>query len=198
MADGAETPDRRLCVGVITGAHGVRGQVKIKSFTEFPEDVASYGPVEDRSGKRRFALDIAGETRGQLIVRVEGVRDRNAAEALKGTELYIDRDILPEPDEDEFYHSDLIGLAAETMDGAAYGTVRAMHDFGAGDLIEIALAEGGVVLLPFTREVVPEIDLDAGLVRIAPPAEIVVRPDAHLSEDLSSEDVSSEEGEGER
>ena len=167
--------DSRICVGVIVGAHGVRGLVRVKSFTEEPADIAVYGPLGDAKGARQYALDVTGSAKGVLLARIDGVADRNAAEALKGTELYIDRDALPQPDEDEFYHTDLIGLPALLSDGSAYGTVRALHEFGAGDMIEIALDGGGVSVLPFTRAVVPEIDLEAGHITVEPPVETIAK-----------------------
>ena len=111
----------------------------------------------------------------RALARIDGVADRDAAEALKGTELFIDREALPQPDEEEFYHTDLIGLPALLADGSAYGTVRALHEFGAGDMIEIALEGGGVSVLPFTRAVVPEIDLETGRITVEPPAETIAK-----------------------
>lgn len=170
MAQRAETKDRKVCIGVIAGPHGVNGLVRVKSFTADPEDVAGYGPVTDAAGARRFRIRLTGTARDMLIARIEGVKDRNAAEALRGVELYIDRDRLPEPDEDEFYHADLIGLPARSTDGRELGTVAALYDYGAGDMIEIRLRAGGTELLPFNKMVVPEIDLDRGFVVIEPPA----------------------------
>lgn len=166
--------EQLLCVGVITGAHGVRGQVRVKSFTVEPADVAAYGPLRDAAGAERFELELTGSAKGVLLARIEGVGDRDAAEALKGTELYVPRDVLPDVDEDEFYHTDLIGLAAELADGSAFGTVRALHDFGAGDMIEIDLTDGASVVLPFTHAVVPEVDIEAGRVVVVPPQETTV------------------------
>ena len=162
----------RLCVGVIVGAHGVRGDLRVKSFTADPEDLVSYGPLTDAGGARRFKLRILGAARGLLRVHVDGVEDRTAAEALAGVELYVARERLPAPEEDEFYHADLIGLQVERRDGSFYGTVRALHDFGAGDVIEVALAGGGLAVLPFTAAVVPEVDLAGGRVVIVPPEDI--------------------------
>jgi 16S rRNA processing protein RimM len=173
----AEKADSNVCVGVITGAHGVRGQVRVKSFTAEPTDIAAYGPLRDAAGTREFRLELTGSAKGVLLARIHGVADRDAAEALRGTELYVDREALPEPDEDEFYHADLIGLPAVLADGTPYGTVRMLHDFGAGDMIEIALAAGGIAVLPFTKAVVPEIDLAAGRIVVFPPTEIEVRED---------------------
>jgi len=161
----------RICVGVIVGVHGVRGLVRVKSFTEDPADVAAYGPLYDANGRRRFALGVTGSAKGVLLARIEGVGDRNAAEALKGTELFVDRGALPQTGDDEFYHTDLIGLSAVLADGSLYGKVRALHEFGAGDMIEIILEGGGVSVLPFTKSVVPEIDLDGGRVTVVPPTE---------------------------
>ena len=167
----ADMADSRICVGVIVGAHGVRGLVRVKSFTEEPSDLTAYGPLSDADGGRRFTLTIAGSAKGVLLARLEGVGDRDAADGLRGTELYIDRDALPQTGEDEFYHADLIGLPAVLQDGTEYGTVRALHEFGAGDMIEIALADGGVSVLPFTHAVVPEIDLENGRITVSPPPE---------------------------
>ena len=162
--------NHKLCVGVITVPHGVRGQVRVKSFTVEPRDITRYAPLVDADGEREYRLEFVGHTKGVLLARVDGVCDRNAAETLRGTELFIYRDTLPEPeDEDEFYNADLVGLAAVRPDGSAYGTVKALHDFGAGDMIEFELAESGDVILPFTRAVVPEIDLEKGQLVVDPP-----------------------------
>ena len=176
MSKHADRQDRKVCIGAIAGPHGVKGLVRVKSFTAVPEDVAAYGPVTDASGSRRFTLDLTGFTRNLLIARIEGVSDRNAAEALRGTELYVRRDDLPEAEEDEFYHADLIGLPVRHEDGTAFGTVMALYDHGAGDVIEIRTVDGGTELLSFNREVVPEIDLENGFLVVAPPAETYVRP----------------------
>jgi 16S rRNA processing protein RimM len=162
--------DRRVCVGIVTGAHGVRGAVRLKSFTAEPEDIAAYGPLEDETGERRFALRLVGNAKGVLIAAIAGIDDRDRAEALRGLRLYLPRAALPPPEEEEYYHADLIGLEATLADGTALGTVRAVYDFGAGDTLEIARASGPPVLVPFTRAVVPDIDLDAGRLVIDPPA----------------------------
>ena len=177
MTERAHTEDRKVCIGVIAGPHGVKGQVRLKSFTADPADVAAYGPVTDAAGARTFKLAIAGSARNMLIARIEGVKDRDAAEALRGVELYVDRDRLPEAEEDEFYHADLIGLPVRTADGEAFGTVLALHNYGAGDVIEIRCADGGTEILPFNKEVVPEIDLENGFLVVAPPAETYARPE---------------------
>ncbi len=164
--------ESKVCVGVITGAHGVRGQLRVKSFTQEPRDIAAYGPLHDPEGRRRLELQITGAAKGVLLARIAGIDDRDAAEALRGTELYVARDALPDPDADEFYHADLIGAAAVLADGAPYGRVLALHDFGAGDMIEIEQADGGVIVLAFTRAVVPTIDLVAGRIVVNPPHEV--------------------------
>ena len=159
-----------VTLGVIVGVHGVRGLVRVKSFTEDPDDIVAYGPLKDAAGKS-YELEVTGRAKGMLLVRLAGVSDRNAAEALKGTELQIDRDRLPEADEDEFYHADLIGLRADMVAGECLGEVVAVQNFGAGDLLEIRVdGSRKTVLVPFNAEVVPEIDLDAGRLVIDPPA----------------------------
>jgi len=158
----------RLCVGVITGAQGVRGAVRIKSFTAVPEDVAAYGPVADEAGQREFALRPVGRAKGVVIATIAGVADRDAAERLKGMRLYVARDKLPAPGEEEYYHADLIGLAAVLRDGTPLGRVRAVHEYGAGDSLEVASESGVTVMVPFTRAAVPEVDLAAGRLVIEP------------------------------
>jgi 16S rRNA processing protein RimM len=158
-------------VGVIVGAHGVRGAVRVKPFTAEPAAVAAYGPVEDETGTRRFELRLVGEGKGVVIATVKGVEDRNAAEALKGLRLYVARAALPPAEAEEFYHADLIGLDAVTLAGERLGKVRAVHDFGAGDSLEIAVEAGGTLLVPFTKRAVPEIDLAGGRLVVDPPEE---------------------------
>jgi 16S rRNA processing protein RimM len=163
-------------VGVIVGAHGVRGAVRVKPFTAEPASVAAYGPVEDETGSRRFELRVVGEGKGVVIATLKGVEDRNAAEALKGLRLYVARAALPAPGEEEFYHADLVGLEAVTRAGTPLGRVRAVHDFGAGDSLELALAAGGTLLVPFTKAAVPEIDLAGGRLVVDPPEELLASP----------------------
>ena len=155
---------------MIVGVHGVRGAVRIKPFTAEPGDVAAYGPVSDEQGGRQFALRVTAVRKGVVIANIDGIDDRNAAEALKGVRLYVPRALLPVPDE-EYYHADLIGLRVEREDGALLGEVRALHDFGAGDLIEVIPVGGGnPLVLPFTREAVPVVDIASGrLVVVVPP-----------------------------
>ena len=142
--------------------------MKIKSFTENPEDVAAYGPLKDASGKTTFDLKIVGLSKGLPVARIKGISDRNAAEALKGTELYVPRSRLPETEEEEeYYHADLIGLPVFFQDGEKFGTILRLHDFGAGDMLEIVPDGKGAkaaVLVPFTVEIVPEVDIAGGRV----------------------------------
>ncbi len=165
----------RLCIGVIAGAHGVRGDLRIKSFTTDPQDLAAYGPLTDITGARVFRVRLLGAAGGLLRAHIDGIGDRDAAEAVAGTELYIDRAALPPTEEDEYYHSDLIGLRAETGDGTGLGTVRALYDFGAGDVVEIALAAGGTLVLPFTHAAVPSVDPAAGRIVVVLPEEVEAR-----------------------
>jgi 16S rRNA processing protein RimM len=165
----------RVCVGVVVGAHGVRGGLRVKPFTEDPAAIAAYGPVEDETGGRRFRLKVTGQAKGVVTVAAQGIADRDAAEALKGVKLYVARSRLPQPEEDEFYYSDLIGLRADLEDGTALGTVKGVFDFGAGDVIELALADGRSELLPFTRAVVPVVDVTAGRLVVVPPDVVKAR-----------------------
>ena len=164
----------RVCIAQIGAAHGVRGELRLKPFTEDPLSVTRYGPLETEDGKRRFEIETARPAKDMLVVRLKGVADREAAERLTNLRLYVARDRLPKPAEDEFYYADLIGLAAVTADGTPFGTVKTLHNFGAGDLLEIEPASGGnTLLLPFTEAVVPVIDIAGGRVVIAPPDEVL-------------------------
>ena len=161
----------RLCVGAISGVRGVRGEIRIKPFTDNPKDVAAYGPVETEDGSRRFRLTHVKVGSQGVSARAEGINSREEAEALKGTRLYVSRDALPEPDEDnEFYVTDLIGLHVEQKEKGQVGIVEAVQDYGAGDLLEIRLKETGkTVFVPFTQDVVPEVNIKAGYILIDPP-----------------------------
>ena len=166
-----------VCLGQISGAHGVRGLVKVRSFTEAPDGLVAYGPLSDASGTRTFDVTLLSAIKGQWLAKIEGVASREAAEALAGTRLHVARDRLPPPeDADAFYHADLIGLRAEDPAGTPIGPVTAVHDFGAGDVLElIDNGEGGErtsMLVPFTRANVPEVDLAAGRLVVVPPVEI--------------------------
>ena len=164
----------RIRVARIGAAHGVRGEVKLWPFTEDPEAVASYGPLETEDGTRRFEIESLRPAKDHLVVRIAGIGDRDAAEALRNTDLFVPRDRLPPIEEpDTFYHADLVGLDVVTADGAQVGTVHAVHNFGAGDIIEIMpLGGGNPVMLPFTEATVPKVDLAARQIVVVPPAEI--------------------------
>ena len=173
--------DRLICVGVVTGARGLGGQVRIMSFTSDPADIAAYGTVFDETRRRSFRIKVDGHSRGQVLAHMEGVRDRNAAEALKGVKLYVPRHALPEPEGEEFYHADLVGLVAELVGGGVLGTVMAIHDFGAGVMLEvegpeIAGENREVGMVPFTRAAVPEVDMVAGRIIVDPPAGLLDAP----------------------
>lgn len=166
----------KVCVGQFAGSHGVRGLVKLRSFTGDPAAVASYGVLTDEAGTRRFRLSLTGTAKDLFLARVEGITTPEQAKDLSGLRLYVERSALPETeDEDEFYHADLIGLRAETVDGAVLGTVSALYDFGAGDVLEIKADDGKAELLPFTKACVPVVDVGGGRVVIDPPAVIEAR-----------------------
>lgn len=162
---------KQILLGVITGVHGIRGELVVKSFAAEPEDIAAYGPLSDKSGSRAFKLKVIRVTpKGGVIVRVDGVADRNAAEALKGTELYIDRGKLPPASGDEYYHADLIGLDAVSPDGRPIGLITGIHNYGAGDLIEIRLANSTASeLVAFTDTFVPTVDIAARRITVVMP-----------------------------
>jgi 16S rRNA processing protein RimM len=166
-----------LCVGVITGAQGIRGAVRVKSFTADPLDIDAYGPVSDEAGTRAFELKAIGQSKGVVVATLEGVSDRNAAEALKGLRLFVDRDRLPPAEDEEYYHADLLGLAAELIGGEPLGRITAVYDFGAGDAIEVTKNDGSVVMVPFTKAAVPTVDLTAGKVVIDPPVGLFDKPE---------------------
>lgn len=159
-----------LFVAQVGAAHGVRGEVKITTFTEDPMALAEYRDLKRQDGSPAITILSARPVKGGIVARLKGVEDRNAAEALRGLKLYISRDALPEPEEDEFYLADLIGLSVETAEGEVLGKVKTIQDFGAGDLLEIQPRGGASWWLPFTKEAVPEVRIAEGKVIAAPPA----------------------------
>lgn len=162
----------RICVGAIAGAFGVRGEVRLKSFTSAPGDVAAYGPLWSEDGKRSFTVRLTRPVTGGFGARLSGVETREDAEALKGATLWADRGRLPSLPDDEFYHTDLIGLSVHDTGGALIGKVRAIYDHGAGDILEIfGPGRKQALLLPFTRAFVPTVDLAAGRIVADPPEE---------------------------
>ena len=161
-----------ICVARIGAAHGVRGAVKLWTFTEDPLAVTHYGPLTTKNGARQFEVTQVREAKDHLVATIKGVASREDAERLNGIELYIAREQLPATDDDEYYHADLIGLAAVNTADEPLGRVAAIHNFGAGDIIEIAPPQGPTLLLPFTNAVVPTVDLKGGRVLIELPEEI--------------------------
>ena len=166
-------PAASICIARIGAPHGVRGEVRLWTFTEDPLAVLDYGLLATKDGTRHFEVTQARETNTHIVATLKGVASREDAERLNGVELYIARDLLPPTDDDEYYHADLIGLAAVTPAGEPVGRVTAIHNFGAGDIIEIAPPEGATLLLPFTNAVVPTVDLVVGKVVIELPGEII-------------------------
>ncbi|WP_127077894.1 ribosome maturation factor RimM [Rhodomicrobium lacus] len=165
--------DDKVLLGRIGGAHGLRGEVKIATFTAAPEDITAYGPLSSADGTRVFVISgMRAVSAGSVIARLKGVADRTQAEALNGIELYVSRDALPPPDDkDEFYYSDLIGLAAVSPDGDVVGKVIGVHNFGAGDLIEVRFdGDRQPVLIPFDNAHVPHVDLGGGRVTVVRPS----------------------------
>jgi 16S rRNA processing protein RimM len=161
---------RRVLVAEIGRPHGVRGLVRLRTFTEDPASIAAYSPLTDETGTRRFVITLKG---GDLAA-IEGVADRDAAQRLTGTRLYVERDRLPPPGEDEFYIVDLIGLAAVTEAGKMLGTIRAVEDYGAGAFLVVGGKRRREHLLPFNRRVVPVVDIAGGRVTVIPPAEAIM------------------------
>lgn len=160
----------RVLLGRIGAAHGLKGEVRLLSYTDDPQAIAGYGPLEDETGARSFTIAALRPVKDGLVARLEGVSDRTTAEALNGVDLYAPRTRLPSPRSDEWYHADLVGLVAMSAEGAALGQVVSVQNYGAGDLLEVRPATGGkTVLVPFTQDVVPEVDVEAGWLLMLPP-----------------------------
>jgi 16S rRNA processing protein RimM len=162
---------RDILLGVVIGAQGLKGEVKVKTFTQSPEKLGAYGPLHAKDG-RIFDIASVRAAKDIAIAAFKDIADRESAERLKGVELYVARNALHAPDSEEFYHADLVGLRAEDTEGRAMGVVRALHNFGAGDVIEILRDDGDEVFLPFTREVAQQIDIEGGRIVIAAPEEV--------------------------
>ncbi len=171
MMAGNKKPEAedKVCIGAITGVRGLRGEVRIKSFTADPDGVAAYDQVTDEAGEHAYRIRVTGHVNGMVIARLDVFDDRDAAESLKGTKLYVPRSILPEPEDGAFYHADLVGLKAETADGEPLGTVKAVYNFGAGDVIEISGGGKDELMVPFTSAAVPDVDLESGRIVVQPP-----------------------------
>jgi len=161
-----------VLLAIVIGAQGLKGEVRVKAFTEPPAAIAHYRSLHDRQG-RRFTVTGARATKaGEAVLSIAELVDRSAAESLHGVELFVSRAALPATAKDEYYHADLIGLRAEDSEGRGLGTVQAIHNYGAGDIIEIARADGDSILLPFTRETVPTIEIDKSRIVIAVPEDV--------------------------
>ncbi|MFT6063293.1 MAG: 16S rRNA processing protein RimM [Paracoccaceae bacterium] len=181
----------RICVGAVAGAFGVRGEVRVKSFCAQPEAIGSFDPLTDDTGTKRFELTLMRPVKGGYAARMSGVVTREDAEALRGLRLFAPRASLPSLPDDEFYHADLVGLEVVDTGGKRLGTVRAVHDFGAGDLLEIL--GGGLrqsVMLPFTKDAVPTVDLAAGRIVADPPLGIFPEDD----KDAADKDAADKDG----
>ncbi|HTO40191.1 MAG TPA: ribosome maturation factor RimM [Rhizomicrobium sp.] len=163
---------RDVLLAAIIGPHGLSGDVRVKTFTATPDALGAYGPLHSPSGAPFTITSLRPTKDDEAVVRFAEITDRTASEALKGTQLFVGRSALPAAEDDEFYHADLVGLRAEDEEGRVLGTVTALHNFGAGDVLEITRADGDAVMLPFTREVVPAIEIAAGRVIIAFPEEV--------------------------
>ena len=162
------TVENPVLLAIVGGAHGIKGECRVKSFTEEPEAFGRYGPLFDKAGKR-YTVKSARPQKNMLLVRFAEVADRNEAERLNGTELFVDRSVLPEAlDDGEFYLEDLVGLEARDLAGEPIGRVVAVHNFGAGDILEIAPGKGQTVMIPFTEAAVPELDPASGIVTVDP------------------------------
>lgn len=163
---------RLVLVGRFGAPQGVRGEIRIKSYTADPLAIGDYGPLSDETGAKKFEIERLRLLKEDMVVaKVKGLADRDAAGALTGVSLYVAREKLPPPDEDEFYIADLVGLSAVSPEGEAIGIVKNVLNFGAGDILEIAPASGETLMLPFTKEVAPSIDFSDGRIVVARPAE---------------------------
>ncbi|MGB0506218.1 MAG: ribosome maturation factor RimM [Pikeienuella sp.] len=169
---GTMKPDL-VCVGAIAGSFGVRGEARLKSFCANPEDISKYAPLTDGEGKRSFTLKITRSVKGGYAARLGGVTSKEQADEMKGFRLYAPRDRLPALPDDEFYHSDLLGMMAVDTGGEEIGKVRAVDNFGGGDFLEIALKDSGKpLMIPFTQEAVPTVDLNAGRIIVDAPEDV--------------------------
>jgi len=163
----------KICLGAIAGAHGVKGEVKIKTFTQTPEDIASYGSLQNEEGSVAFSIVKVRPDKMGVVATIEGLNDRDAAHKLKGTRLYVKREALPLAEEETWYHADLIGLKVRARDDKEYGIVIGVYDFGAGDMVEVAPTSGEEsIFIPFTRDTVPTVNIEQGFI-VAEPIELM-------------------------
>jgi len=192
-------PEGLVCVGEIAAAHGICGALRLRTFTEVAENVLAYGPLLDEEGRELLRIRrVAGRWKGGLIVEAENVPDRTHAEFLRGMKVYVPRSALPEPGEEEYYHVDLVGLRVFDEAGHALGRVLAVHDFGAGEILEYGHDRRHTRMILFTRETVPVVDVASGRIVVRPPAEVVVPPTpAGEAEEGTATDEKSGAGGGE-
>ncbi len=168
-----EETNGKICLGAIAGAHGVKGEVKIKTFTQNAEDIAAYGPLESETGDAAFSILNFRPDKIGVVAKIEGLEDREAAQRLKGTRLYVKREALPQIEEDTWYHADLVGLKVRAKDDKEIGVVIGVYDFGAGDMVEVDVGpDEESMFIPFTRAAVPIVDIDQGFI-VAVPIEII-------------------------
>lgn len=158
----------RVCLGIVVGARGLKGEVRIKSFTAEPEDVAAYGALESEDRQRSYTIKVLGFQNGSVIARIAGIGDRTAADRIKGEKLYVARTALPKTGEGEYYHADLIGLRVERTDGVSVGRVTAVGNYGGGDILDVAAPDGKSTMVPFTASIIDAVDVAAGVVRVVP------------------------------
>lgn len=188
MNDRPERPASRLVLlGQFGSAHGIRGDVMVRTFTAEPEAIASYGPLTDGTASKAYTLRIVRVTDKGVVARVDGVADRTAAEALRGIELYVARTKLPQTEQSEYYHADLIGLTAVLQSGEKYGRVSSVQNFGAGDLLEIERAGSPSEYIPFTNANAPVVDFAAGTVVIVPPVMTGEREESEAESDRETD-----------
>ncbi len=162
-------PEELLCVGAIAGAFGVKGETRLKSFCADPEAIAEYAPLTDETGKRTFTVKILRPVKGGFAAVLGGISTREQAEKMRGLRLFAPRDRMPDLPDDEYYHSDLMGLAVYDTGGVELGEITTVADYGGGDFVEVKLKKGKLLLVPFTQEAVPAVDLTAGRIVIDPP-----------------------------
>ncbi|MDH5187428.1 MAG: ribosome maturation factor RimM [Rhodospirillaceae bacterium] len=185
-----KTAEDLILVATVGAARGLKGEVRVKSFTADPLDLGTFTELFDESGKKSYRLKITGKQKESLLARIEGVDDRTAAEKVRGLKLFVRREQMAKPQDGEFFVSDLVGLEARLQDGTLWGRVVLADDFGAGPVIEVELINGKNEMVPFTMEVVPEIDLEKGLIVVVPPEQLPVGP-----EEQNKETEEEQEGE---
>ena len=175
-----QNANKRIVLGMITNAHGVKGDVTIKPFGHDPNSLMDYGPLTDKSGKQTFTiLSLRHSKKDLYVARIKELTDRNMAESVKSTDLYIELSQLPEPEDDEFYYHDLIGLNVNLSSGELYGTIKTVENFGAGDILEILPQNSQKTMyFSFTKEIVPSVNVKEGFIILAPPAEDDVTEEA--------------------